>query len=71
MTLTLVLSTVSHHGKEFYRAGLVRTQPKGQNVEPWIDPEVLKDLASIFTLSFLTRIFRKISESRLIFFPFS
>ena len=46
--LTLALSTVSHHGKEFYRAGLVRTQPKGQNVEPWIDPEVLKDLAGFF-----------------------
>ena len=46
--LTLVSPTVSHHIKEFYWAGLVRKQPKGQNMERWIDPEVLKDLAGFF-----------------------
>ena len=46
--LTLVSPTVSHHIKEFYRPGLVRKQPKGQNMERWIDPEVLKGLARFF-----------------------
>ena len=66
--LTLVSPTVSHHIKEFYWAGLVRKQPKGQNMERWIDPEVLKDLASFFTLGFLTKIFQEMSWLRLIFF---
>ena len=47
-TLTLVSSTVSHHIKEFYWAGLVRKQPKGHKVESWIEPEVLKALARFF-----------------------
>ena len=44
-TVTLLPSIVSHHIKELYRAGLIRTKRKGQNVQCWIDPEVLKDLA--------------------------
>jgi ArsR family transcriptional regulator len=48
--LEIVPSTVSHHIKELYRAGLIRMQRKGQNVECWIDPEVLKDLKRFFSL---------------------
>jgi DNA-binding transcriptional ArsR family regulator len=48
--LEIVPSTVSHHIKELYRAGLIRMQRKGQNVECWIDPEVLRDLARFFSL---------------------
>jgi len=48
--LEIVPSTVSHHIKELYRAGLISMQRKGQNVECWIDPEVLKDLKRFFSL---------------------
>ena len=48
--LEIVPSTVSHHIKELYRAGLIRMQRKGQKVECWIDPEVLRDLARFFSL---------------------
>jgi ArsR family transcriptional regulator len=42
-------STVSHHIKELHRAGLIRMERKGQNVECWVDPEVLQDLAGFFS----------------------
>jgi hypothetical protein len=34
--------------KHLYPAGLLGTQRKGQNVECWIGPEVVKDLAGFF-----------------------
>jgi hypothetical protein len=34
--------------KNLYPAGLLGTQRKGQNVECWIGPESVKDLASFF-----------------------
>jgi hypothetical protein len=54
--------------KHLYTAGLLGTQRKDQNVECWIGPEVLGDLARFFPLGFLTRVFGEISGSRLIFF---
>ena len=43
-------STVSHHIRELHRAGLIRMERKGQNVECWVDPAVLQDLAGFFSL---------------------
>jgi ArsR family transcriptional regulator len=48
--LEIVPSTVSHHIKELYRAGLIRMERKGQKVECWIDPNVLQDLVRFFSL---------------------
>lgn len=47
--LDLAPSTVSHHIKELYRAGLIRIKRQGQNVECWIDPAVLHDVAEFFS----------------------
>jgi len=46
----IALSTVSHHIKELHRAGLIRMERRGQNVECWVDPETLRALASFFAL---------------------
>ena len=46
--LKLAPSTVSHHVKELHRAGLIRTERRGQTVELWIEPDVLSDLAGFF-----------------------
>ena len=48
--LDVAPSTVSHHLKELHRAGLVRMQRRGQNVECWVDPAMLKRLARFFDL---------------------
>ncbi len=42
-------STVSHHIKELHRAGLIRTERRGQTVEVWIEPEILSDLEGFFS----------------------
>jgi hypothetical protein len=34
--------------KHLYPAGSLETQRKGQNLQCWIGPEVVKDLASFF-----------------------
>ena len=46
--LDIVPSTVSHHIKELHRAGLVRMERRGQKIECWVDPVILRDLALFF-----------------------
>lgn len=47
--LGIVKSTVSHHIKELKRVGIIRTQRKGQKIECWMNPEILKDLKDFFS----------------------
>ena len=47
--LSIVPSTVSHHIKELRRAGLIKTRRQGQNIECWVDPEILKELKYFFS----------------------
>jgi ArsR family transcriptional regulator len=44
--LGIAPSTVSHHIKELSRAGLIRMERRGQNVECWADPETLNALVT-------------------------
>jgi ArsR family transcriptional regulator len=46
--LEIVPSTVSHHVKELNRAGLIRMERRGQKIECWVDPGILRDLANFF-----------------------
>jgi len=46
--LGIVPSTVSHHIKELHRSGLIRVERKGQNVECWVSPEAVNELAAFF-----------------------
>ena len=46
--LGIAPSTVSHHLKELYRAGLIRTQRQGQRIECRADPAILDALAQFF-----------------------
>ncbi|MDH3353959.1 MAG: helix-turn-helix domain-containing protein [Chromatiales bacterium] len=41
-------STLSHHLKELNRAGLIQMQRKGQQVECWVEPSILKEIGSFF-----------------------
>jgi ArsR family transcriptional regulator, arsenate/arsenite/antimonite-responsive transcriptional repressor len=46
--LGIAPSTVSHHLKELYRAGLIRMNRNGQRIDCSVDPEVLKGIADFF-----------------------
>lgn len=46
--LNVAASTLSHHIKELNRAGLIQMRRSGQNVECWIEPEVLQKLSAFF-----------------------
>jgi len=49
--LDVSASTLSHHVKELNRAGLINMRRNGQNVECWIEPQILEKLAGFFTQS--------------------
>jgi len=46
--LGIAPSTISHHIKELYQAGLIKMKRRGQTVECWVDPETLDSLAEFF-----------------------
>lgn len=46
--LNIAPSTLSHHLKELNRAGLVNMQRRGKNIECWVEPKVLTELAAFF-----------------------
>ncbi len=47
-SLDIAPSTVSHHLKELFRAGLIQTRRKGKNIECWIEPKTLDELSAFF-----------------------
>lgn len=47
-SLAIAPSTVSHHLKELFRAGLIQTRRKGKNIECWIEPKILDELSNFF-----------------------
>ena len=49
--LGIAPSTLSHHLKELYRAGLIRTRGQGQRIECRVDPEILSTLSDFFNPS--------------------
>lgn len=46
--LGLAPSTVSHHLKELRQAGVIHMKRAGQNVQCWVEPELLSSLAGFF-----------------------
>ena len=46
--LGIAPSTVSHHLKELYRAGLIKTRRQGQRIECWVDPDIIQSLSDFF-----------------------
>jgi DNA-binding transcriptional ArsR family regulator len=46
--LRIAASTISHHIKELHRAGLIQMERRGKNIDCWVDPEVLRELAGFF-----------------------
>ena len=46
--LDIAPSTLSHHLKELNRAGLVSMERRGKNVECWLEPKILQNLAAFF-----------------------
>jgi len=47
--LGIVPSTISHHIKELRRAGLIRMERRGKNIECSIDTEAITDLEKFFS----------------------
>ena len=47
--LGIAPSTLSHHMKELYRAGLIRTNRQGQRIECFVNPDVLDTLSQFFS----------------------
>jgi len=47
--LGIVPSTISHHIKELYQAGLIQMKRRGQKIECWIDPETKTALHNFFS----------------------
>lgn len=46
--LGIAASTLSHHMKELRNAGLIKMARNGKNIECWVEPKVLKELAGFF-----------------------
>jgi ArsR family transcriptional regulator len=47
--LAVAPSTLSHHIKELQRAGLIKTQRRGQNIDCYIDAEKIQVLKEFFS----------------------
>jgi len=47
--LAIAPSTLSHHLKELNRAGLIKMERSGKNIECWIEPHTLEMLAAFFS----------------------
>lgn len=47
--LSIAPSTLSHHLKELNQAGLVQTRRNGKQVECWVEPSLLNELAVFFS----------------------
>ena len=46
--LGIAPSTISHHIRELHGTGLIQMQRRGKNIDCWVDPAVLKELARFF-----------------------